>query len=257
MRERLLGPIGPDSDRPTAGEELRAPLELVVTGGRPAAARPEAAAKPAPPAQKAAAPAAASKQPPPAAAPAAAEAPTAATQQPPQPRPGAPPLARLSRGGLNSISAAACDTDRAVVVMRHGHRQDEADPTWTRVATRPWDPPLSTKGRMQVWRAWSSLTGRGGPAGVSTPCGACAVGADRPCGCMQLHAASPKAPPHPTPPPTPPPKRPTTSRRRCRARASTSSSPPPSSAACRRAPRLWRSCGCRRARGWWTGGCQR
>jgi hypothetical protein len=37
-----------------------------------------------------------------------------------------------------------------VVVMRHGHRQDEQDPVWHRTAKRPWDPPLSVKGREQV-----------------------------------------------------------------------------------------------------------
>jgi hypothetical protein len=71
-------------------------------------------------------------------------------QQQQAPR-GEPPSARLSKGGLNAISAAAGDTGRAVTVMRHGHRQDELDATWSRVATRPWDPPLSIKGRSQVW----------------------------------------------------------------------------------------------------------
>lgn len=37
-----------------------------------------------------------------------------------------------------------------VIVMRHGHRQDEQDPVWHRTAQRPWDPPLSKKGREQV-----------------------------------------------------------------------------------------------------------
>ncbi|KIZ06034.1 hypothetical protein MNEG_1928 [Monoraphidium neglectum] len=70
-------------------------------------------------------------------------------QQQQAPR-GEPPSARLSKGGLNAISAAAGDTGRAVTVMRHGHRQDELDATWSRVATRPWDPPLSIKGRSQA-----------------------------------------------------------------------------------------------------------
>jgi broad specificity phosphatase PhoE len=37
--------------------------------------------------------------------------------------------------------------------MRHGHRQDEADPVWHRSARRPWDPPLSAKGRAQAREA--------------------------------------------------------------------------------------------------------
>ncbi len=43
--------------------------------------------------------------------------------------------------------------DRKVIIMRHGHRQDEEDPLWHRNAKRPWDPPLSDKGRAQVTTA--------------------------------------------------------------------------------------------------------
>ena len=37
-----------------------------------------------------------------------------------------------------------------LLVMRHGLRQDEVDPNFTRRSSRPWDPPLSTRGRNQV-----------------------------------------------------------------------------------------------------------
>ncbi|GAB2224306.1 hypothetical protein Droror1_Dr00005059 [Drosera rotundifolia] len=33
-----------------------------------------------------------------------------------------------------------------VIVMRHGHRLDNFDATWTAVAARPWDPPLYADG---------------------------------------------------------------------------------------------------------------
>lgn len=78
---------------------------------------------------------------------------------PAQQRPGEAPAARLSRGGLNAVSEAASDAPRSVVVMRHGHRQDEADLTWTHGATRPWDPPLSTKGRTQAREAAGGVCG--------------------------------------------------------------------------------------------------
>ncbi len=38
-------------------------------------------------------------------------------------------------------------------VMRHGHRQDEEDDAWIATTPRPWDPPLSSRGRQQVRRA--------------------------------------------------------------------------------------------------------
>lgn len=114
--------------------------------------------------------------------------PAAAGPAPVTPRPGDPPPARLSRGGLNAVSAAAAAgapssgsatagapssasasaTPATILVMRHGHRQDEADPTWTRVAARPWDPPLSDKGRMQARDAALALVrGGGGGGGVA------------------------------------------------------------------------------------------
>ncbi|KAI8465994.1 MAG: histidine phosphatase superfamily [Monoraphidium minutum] len=53
--------------------------------------------------------------------------------------------------------------------MRHGHRQDEADPTWSRVATRPWDPPLSTKGRTQAREAAAAMRDLGIDLVVTSP----------------------------------------------------------------------------------------
>ena len=37
-----------------------------------------------------------------------------------------------------------------LVVMRHGERMDEIDVSWRSTSKRPWDPPLSDKGLLQV-----------------------------------------------------------------------------------------------------------
>lgn len=37
-----------------------------------------------------------------------------------------------------------------LVVMRHGERMDEIDVDWRETSKRPWDPPLSDKGLLQV-----------------------------------------------------------------------------------------------------------
>lgn len=39
---------------------------------------------------------------------------------------------------------------QVLIVMRHGLRQDEVDPSWGRSAERPWDPPLAEEGRKDV-----------------------------------------------------------------------------------------------------------
>lgn len=46
-----------------------------------------------------------------------------------------------------------------LIVMRHGHRQDEEDPFWHQTAPRPWDPPLSAKGKTQAAEAAGKLAG--------------------------------------------------------------------------------------------------
>lgn len=42
-----------------------------------------------------------------------------------------------------------------VVVLRHGDRMDNFDPTWVKTAERPWDPPLIQNGFARAF-----LTGR-------------------------------------------------------------------------------------------------
>lgn len=49
-----------------------------------------------------------------------------------------------------------------VLVMRHAHRQDEADDAWTETALRPWDPPLSQHGRNQAIEAAQALADQQG-----------------------------------------------------------------------------------------------
>lgn len=40
--------------------------------------------------------------------------------------------------------------EQVLLVMRHGLRQDEVDPTFVSKANRPWDPPLASRGRNQA-----------------------------------------------------------------------------------------------------------
>lgn len=37
-----------------------------------------------------------------------------------------------------------------LIVLRHGLRLDEVQPSWTNQAEQPWDPPLALKGVCQV-----------------------------------------------------------------------------------------------------------
>lgn len=46
---------------------------------------------------------------------------------------------------------------QVVIVMRHGHRQDEEDEHWAGTAPRPWDPPLSLRGRQGAQEAAAAL----------------------------------------------------------------------------------------------------
>lgn len=44
-----------------------------------------------------------------------------------------------------------------VVVMRHGDRMDNFDPTWVVTAERPWDPPLIHDGLVRAFRTGRAL----------------------------------------------------------------------------------------------------
>ncbi|KAJ6879061.1 hypothetical protein NC652_032576 [Populus alba x Populus x berolinensis] len=44
-----------------------------------------------------------------------------------------------------------------VVVMRHGDRIDNFEPSWLTTATRPWDPPLVEAGRLRAFRTGRKL----------------------------------------------------------------------------------------------------
>lgn len=59
---------------------------------------------------------------------------------------------------LNSANANGVIRDtQFIMVMRHGHREDEADSEWHLKASRPWDPPLSEQGRKEARSAGVDL----------------------------------------------------------------------------------------------------
>lgn len=47
--------------------------------------------------------------------------------------------------------------DQNVIVMRHGDRRDNFDPSWVRTAERPWDPPLIDAGLSRAFRTGREL----------------------------------------------------------------------------------------------------
>ncbi|KAK8941199.1 hypothetical protein KSP39_PZI009737 [Platanthera zijinensis] len=50
-----------------------------------------------------------------------------------------------------------------VVVMRHGDRIDAAEPLWSAHADRPWDPPLTSTGKIRAWTTGKKLRSIGFP----------------------------------------------------------------------------------------------
>lgn len=50
-----------------------------------------------------------------------------------------------------------------VVVMRHGDRIDLAEPLWSAHADRPWDPPLTSTGKIRAWTTGKRLRSIGFP----------------------------------------------------------------------------------------------
>lgn len=67
-----------------------------------------------------------------------------------------------------SLSYASSDT-QLMLVMRHGHRQDEEQHDWHLSATRPWDPPLSKLGRRQARLAGTQLQNQGIQIVITSP----------------------------------------------------------------------------------------
>ncbi|XP_074280018.1 uncharacterized protein LOC141605225 [Silene latifolia] len=47
--------------------------------------------------------------------------------------------------------------DQNVIIMRHGDRRDNFDPTWVKTAARPWDPPLVDEGKARAYRVGLEL----------------------------------------------------------------------------------------------------
>ena len=56
-----------------------------------------------------------------------------------------------------------------VVVLRHSERQDSVDPAWVARADRPWDPPLTTRGRLQAEIAGTAIVEECIRKGLSPP----------------------------------------------------------------------------------------
>ncbi|XVF73491.1 hypothetical protein PTKIN_Ptkin12aG0205500 [Pterospermum kingtungense] len=74
------------------------------------------------------------------------------------------PLISNPRRNLTLIKATAMDDSsetktsyQNVVVMRHGDRLDNFDPTWVKTADRPWDPPLVQNGLSRAFLAGRTL----------------------------------------------------------------------------------------------------
>ena len=47
--------------------------------------------------------------------------------------------------------------EQNVIVMRHGDRRDNFDPSWVKTAERPWDPPLVDAGLSRAFRTGREL----------------------------------------------------------------------------------------------------
>jgi len=75
---------------------------------------------------------------------------------------------------------------QAIIVMRHGHRQDEDDARWSATAPRPWDPPLSLQGRKGVQEAAAALADQQALLQVCCPAALAALG------CQQARSHSKK-----------------------------------------------------------------
>ncbi|KAF8065954.1 Slc25a24 [Scenedesmus sp. PABB004] len=80
----------------------------------------------------------------------------------------APPDVGVQPAALGA-GAAAPTGPTTIIVMRHGHRQDEEDPCWSQAAARPWDPPLSVKGRVQANAAFEHLADYAVDAVLTSP----------------------------------------------------------------------------------------
>ena len=55
------------------------------------------------------------------------------------------------------MSSATPPLLASLVIVRHGERTDYVTEGWTAAATRPWDPPLTTKGHKQATLAGSAI----------------------------------------------------------------------------------------------------
>ncbi len=56
----------------------------------------------------------------------------------------------ISLLNAKELSCEENQKKRVIWIMRHGIRQDNIDPNWTKAAKRPDDPPLAQEGRLQA-----------------------------------------------------------------------------------------------------------
>lgn len=61
----------------------------------------------------------------------------------------------------NEPSSSPLPHVQHLFVMRHGERLDDADPSWVPKTDRPWDPPLTERGKQQAWEVGKRLRTEG------------------------------------------------------------------------------------------------
>ncbi len=61
----------------------------------------------------------------------------------------------------NEPSSSPLPHVQHLFVMRHGERLGDADPSWVPKTDRPWDPPLTERGKQQAWEVGKRLRTEG------------------------------------------------------------------------------------------------
>ena len=51
-----------------------------------------------------------------------------------------------------AASGNAGVVEQRIFVMRHGERQDTRDPSWKKTAERPYDTPITSRGKLEAFR---------------------------------------------------------------------------------------------------------
>jgi broad specificity phosphatase PhoE len=61
------------------------------------------------------------------------------------------------REEAREAGGGAAAHEQKMWVMRHGEREDEVNENWERVSDRPFDPPLTGRGRAQAYESGKKL----------------------------------------------------------------------------------------------------